>query len=85
MERTKVSLPSLSDVKGTLGEGLKGGVVGAIGLGVGQAVLGNVGQFLGACIAGAALKGTAGVVVTTYGCLDALLDIFAGEEVRREI
>lgn len=84
MERTKVTMPSLSDVKGTLGEGLKGGVVGAVGLGLGQAVLGNVGQFLGACVAGAALKGTAGVVVTTYGCMDALLDIFTGDEVRKE-
>ena len=83
MEKTKVTMPSLSDVKGTLGEGLKGGVVGAIGLGLGQSLLGNIGQFLGACVAGAALKGTAGVVVTTYGCMDALLDIVAGEEMRR--
>lgn len=82
MEKTKVTMPSLSDVKGTLGEGLKGGLVGAIGLGVGQALLGNVGQFLGACIAGAALRGTSGVVVTTYGCMDAIIDIFAGDEVR---
>ena len=82
MEKTKVSMPTLSEWKGTLGEGLKGGVVGALGIGIGQAILGNIGQFLGACLAGAALKGTAGVVVTTYGCIDAILDIFAGEEAR---
>ena len=83
MEKTKVQMPSLSDWGGTLKEGLKSGVVGAAGIGIGQAILGNIGQILGACLAGAALKGTGGVVVTTYGCIDAILDIFAGEEIRR--
>ena len=84
MEKTKVSMPSLGDWKDTLGEGVKGGVVGALGIGVGEALLGNVGQFLGACLAGAALRGTAGVVVTTYGCIDAILDFVKGEEKRGE-
>lgn len=84
MEKTKVQMPSLNDFKGTLFEGLKGGAVGALGLGLGQALLGNLGQFLGACLAGAALRGTAGVVVTTYGCIDAILDVVQGEERRKE-
>ena len=77
-------MPSLGDWKDTLGEGVKGGVVGALGIGLGQALLGNLGQFLGACLAGAALKGTAGVVVTTYGSIDAILDFVKGEEERGE-
>ena len=84
MEKTRVQMPSLSDWKDTLGEGVKGGVVGALGIGIGQALLGNLGQFLGACLAGAALKGTAGVVVTTYGSIDAILDFVKGEEERGE-
>ena len=84
MEKTKVQMPSLGDWKDTLGEGVKGGVVGALGIGIGQALLGNLGQFLGACLAGAALKGTAGVVVTTYGSIDAILDFVKGEEERGE-
>lgn len=84
MQRTKVEMPSLNDFKTTLGEGLKGGAVGALGIGLGQALLGNLGQFLGACLAGAALRGTAGVVVTTYGCIDAILDVVQGEEKREE-
>ncbi len=81
-EKTSVSMPTLSDVKSTLGEGLKGGLVGALGLGIGQMLLGNIGQFLGACIAGAALRGTAGVVVTTYGSMDAMMAILFGEDRR---
>ena len=76
---TGISVPSFASVQSTLTEGLKGGVVGAIGLGMGQAMFGDVGEFLGACIAGAALRGTAGTVVTVYGCMDAILDMFGGE------
>ena len=76
---TGISVPSFESVQSTLTEGLKGGVVGAIGLGLGQMMFGDVGEFLGACIAGAALRGTAGTVVTVYGCMDAILDMFGGE------
>ncbi len=79
-DKTSVKMPSFSDVKGTLVEGLKGGLVGALGIGIGQALLGNIGQFLGACVAGAALRGTAGVVVTTYGSMDAMMAILFGED-----
>ena len=84
MEKTRIQMPDLTDYKHTLIEGLKGGVIGALGIGLGQTLLGNVGQFLGACLAGAALKGTAGVVVTTYGCIDAILDVVKGEELLGE-
>ncbi len=74
-EKTAISMPGFGDIKDTLGEGLKGGLIGAVGIGLGQMLMGNIGQFLGACIAGAALKGTAGVVVTTYGSMDAILRV----------
>ena len=76
---TAISIPTFTSVKDTLIEGLKGGVVGAIGLGIGQMMFGDVGEFIGACIAGAALRGTAGTVITVYGCMDAILDMFGGE------
>lgn len=78
-EKSQIKMPGIGDVKHTLVEGVKGGVVGALSLGIGQALLGNVGQFLGACVGGAAVRGQAGVVITTYGCMDAIMDVLFGE------
>ena len=78
-----IKLPKLTEVKPVLGEGLKGTVGGTLGIGLGQLILGNLGQIIGSCIAASLLKGNTGVTVMVIGCTDAIIDMFAGEEVRR--
>ena len=77
-----IRLPKLSEVKPVLGEGLKGSVGGVLGIGLGQLILGNIGQIIGSCIAASILKGNTGVTVMVIGCTDAIIDMFAGEEIR---
>lgn len=73
-----INVPTTDKVKNTAVTGLKAGGLGGAAYGLGKSMFGSLGGAGGAVLAGAALGGTDGKIVSINGVMELVAKLFSG-------